>query len=812
MLLATTLTTLAQPRQEVILTDGWQFQAEQEGKVQEKWQTVRVPHDWAIAGPFDKKWDLQKVAIEQNGEKEATEKSGRSGALPWIGAGHYRRIFYIPQGCERAELVFDGAMSEPTVCINGQKAGYWAYGYNAFRVDITPFMKPGENQLDVDLLNIEESSRWYPGAGLYRPVKLVMTGKICLDEWGTFIRTLSADQNSAHVAVSSQIQPATITPDLRIMVDIMDAQGKIVGQAESQLSVSGAAELDFNITQPKLWSPESPYLYQVRTRLYDDGKLLDEITNKMGIRTISVTKEGGFQLNGITRKIKGVCLHHDLGPLGAAVNKAALIRQIKLMKEMGCDAIRTSHNMPSQMQMDICDSLGMMVMAESFDMWLYPKCKNGYARFFNDWSDRDIENLILANRNHPSIIMWSIGNEIPEQGSEEGREIARHLQGLCHLFDPTRPVTQGMDRAEEALKSGFAQVMDVPGFNYRVHKYEQNLKQLPQGFLLGSETASTVSSRGVYKFPVKVTDNSQYASWAPTYDPKAIKKADGQCSSYDVEYCSWSNLPDDDWVWQDDKDWVIGEFVWTGFDYLGEPTPYDEYWPSRSSYFGICDLAGLPKDRYYLYRSRWNKNQHTIHLLPHWSWGQARKGKVTPVYCYTDYPSGELFINGKSQGKVTKNPKERLDRYRLRWNDVKYEPGELKVVVYDANGNAAGEEIVKTAGKPADLKLEAWTANENLQANGDDLAFVTVSLTDAEGTLIPQADDQLTFEVTGAGTFEAVCNGDATSLESFKQPTMKLFSGQLVVVVRSTQKAGTLTLKVSDAKRKLSKAIDIAVR
>ena len=812
MLLATTLTTLAQPRQEVILTDGWQFQAEQEGKVQEKWQTVRVPHDWAIAGPFDKKWDLQKVAIEQNGEKEATEKSGRSGALPWIGAGHYRRIFFIPQGCERAELVFDGAMSEPTVCINGQKAGYWAYGYNAFRVDITPFMKPGENQLDVDLLNIEESSRWYPGAGLYRPVKLVMTGKICLDEWGTFIRTLSADQNSAHVAVSSQIQPATITPDLRIMVDIMDAQGKIVGQAESQLSVSGAAELDFNITQPKLWSPESPYLYQVRTRLYDDGKLLDEITNKMGIRTISVTKEGGFQLNGITRKIKGVCLHHDLGPLGAAVNKAALIRQIKLMKEMGCDAIRTSHNMPSQMQMDICDSLGMMVMAESFDMWIYPKCKNGYARFFNDWSDRDIENLILANRNHPSIIMWSIGNEIPEQGSEEGREIARHLQGLCHLFDPTRPVTQGMDRAEEALKSGFAQVMDVPGFNYRVHKYEQNLKQLPQGFLLGSETASTVSSRGVYKFPVKVTDNSQYASWAPTYDPKAIKKADGQCSSYDVEYCSWSNLPDDDWVWQDDKDWVIGEFVWTGFDYLGEPTPYDEYWPSRSSYFGICDLAGLPKDRYYLYRSRWNKNQHTIHLLPHWSWGQARKGKVTPVYCYTDYPSGELFINGKSQGKVTKNPKERLDRYRLRWNDVKYEPGELKVVVYDANGNAAGEEIVKTAGKPADLKLEAWTANENLQANGDDLAFVTVSLTDAEGTLIPQADDQLTFEVTGAGTFEAVCNGDATSLESFKQPTMKLFSGQLVVVVRSAQKAGTLTLKVSDAKRKLSKTIDIAVR
>ena len=813
MLLTVSMTTLAQPRQEVVLTEGWQFQAEQDGQVQEKWQTIRVPHDWAIAGPFDKKWDLQKVAIEQNGEKEATEKSGRSGALPWIGAGHYRRIVNIPKGYERAELVFDGAMAEPTVCVNGQKAGYWAYGYNAFRVDITPFMKTGDNLIEVDLLNVEESSRWYPGAGLYRPVKLVLTGKRCLDAWGTFIRTLSADQQFAQVAISSQIQPAMITSDLRIMVDILDAQGKIVCQAESQLSVAGATEMNFDIKQPQLWSPEKPYLYQVRTRLYDDGTLLDEITHKMGIRTISVSKEKGFQLNGVTRKIKGVCLHHDLGPLGAAVNKAALIRQIKTMKEMGCDAIRTSHNMPSQLQMDVCDSLGMMVMAESFDMWIYPKCKNGYARFFNDWSDRDIENLVLANRNHPSIIMWSIGNEIPEQGSEEGREIARHLQGLCHLFDPTRPVTQGMDRAEEALKSGFAQVMDVPGFNYRVHKYQTNIEQLPQGFLLGSETASTVSSRGVYKFPVKVTDNSQYASWAPTYDPKAILKADGQCSSYDVEYCSWSNLPDDDWVWQDDKDWVIGEFVWTGYDYLGEPTPYDEYWPARSSYFGICDLAGLPKDRYYLYRSHWNKDQHTIHLLPHWSWGSARKGKVTPVYCYTDYPTGELFINGKSQGKVTKNPKERLDRYRLRWNDVKYQPGELKVVVYDANGNAVGEETIKTAGKPADLKLEAWTASDNgLMADGEDLAFVTVSLTDAEGTLIPQADDQLTFEVSGSGSFEAVCNGDATSLESFKQPTMKLFNGQLVVVVRSAKKSGTLTLQVSDARRKLSKTVEIAVR
>ena len=822
MLLTASLTAVAQPRQETYLHEGWQFSLDNKdvaSQEQPKWQTVRIPHDWAIAGPFDKKWDLQKVAIVQNGEKEATEKSGRSGALPWIGQGHYRRIISIPKECRHAELVFDGAMAEPTVKLNGQEAGYWAYGYNTFRVDLTPFMKAGDNLLEVDLKNVEESSRWYPGAGIYRPVKLVTTGPEWIDPWTTLIRTTELKDGRATVALTMGLG---CIPDSyqAIEVELRDAKGRLVGHEHQAVAANGKdTEFCFNIQQPKLWSPESPYLYTAHIKYMQNGQTLDEVKQKFGIRTVKVSKEGGFQLNGETRKIKGVCLHHDLGPLGAAINKAALIRQIKMMKEMGCDAIRTSHNMPSQMQMDICDSLGMMVMAESFDMWVYPKCKNGYARFFKDWSDRDIENLILANRNHPSIVMWSIGNEIPEQGSEDGREISSHLQELCHQLDPTRPVTQGLDHAEASIKSGVAKVMDIPGFNYRVHKYEQSIAELPQGFLLGSETASTVSSRGVYKFPVVPNDNSKFASWAPGYDPKALLKADGQCSSYDLDYSPWSNLPDDDWVWQDDKDWVIGEFVWTGYDYLGEPSPYDEYWPSRSSYFGICDLAGLPTDRYYLYRSKWNKNQHTIHLLPHWSWGLSKKdkgnriGQETPVYCYTDYPTGELFINGKSQGKISKNPAERLDRYRLRWNHVKYEPGEIKVVVYDAQGNVAGEQTVRTAGKPAELKLEAWTANEaGLNADGDDLAFVTVSLTDTEGTLIPQADDQLTFEVTGTGSFEAVCNGDATSLEPFKKPTMKLFNGQLVVVVRSAKEPGTLTLKVTDAARGFTKSIDIAVR
>jgi beta-galactosidase len=497
---------------------------------------------------------------------------------------------------------------------------------------------------------------------------------------------------------------------------------------------NGLVNTTLKVKAPRLWSPETPYLYTLTTKVTKDGKTLDEKQQKIGIRTIRVSREGGFQLNGQTRKLKGVCLHHDLGPLGAAINKAALIRQIRTLKEMGCDAIRTAHNMPSTWQMEICDSMGMMVMAESFDMWIYPKCKNGYARFFKEWALKDITNLVLNHRNHPSIVMWSIGNEIPEQWSEEGRQIAKQLQGLCHQLDPTRPVTQGMDRAEDALNSGFAQAMEVPGFNYRVHKYENNIKQLPQGFLLGSETASTVSSRGVYKFPVVPTDNSQFASYSPNYDPTALTKADGQCSSYDVEYCSWSNLPDDDWVWQDDKDWVIGEFVWTGYDYLGEPTPYDEYWPSRSSYFGIMDLAGLPKDRYWLYRSKWNTKEHTVHLLPHWTWPE-RKGEVTPVYCYTDGIEAELFVNGKSQGRIRKNPAERLDRYRLRWNNVKYEAGEIRVVAYDAQGNKIGEDSRRTAGKPTAIVAQA--DRKSYRADGEDLVFVTIGVADSKGVAVP---------------------------------------------------------------------------
>ena len=793
---------------------NWEFSRDRHS-----WEQVTVPHDWAISGPFDKKWDIQVVAIEQNGEKEKSEKTGRSGALPWIGEGHYRTKVVLDELPGHAELVFDGAMSEPVVFVNGKEAGHWAYGYNAFRIDVTPYLYKGENQIAVDLKNVEESSRWYPGGGIYRPVKLVTTLKTHIDEWSVYVRTMSIDKEKAVVEAE-----AKLVGDLENMVGSMVLTGPDGRQAESgdvRIEPDGKFYARFAFKNPQLWSPETPYLYNMKAAVYKLGQagtpehreLIDAKTVKTGIRTVRVSREHGFELNGQTRKLKGVCLHHDLGPLGAAVNKAALIRQVHILKQMGCDAIRTSHNMPSTMQMEVYDSLGMMVMAESFDMWIYPKCKNGYARFFRQWAEKDVENLVLNHRNHPSLVMWSIGNEIPEQWSEEGRQISIRLQGICHVLDPSRPVTQGMDRVDNALSSGFAQAMDVPGFNYRVHKYLPGIERLPQGFLLGSETASTVSSRGVYKFPVEYSNHK-------TYD-------DGQCNGYDSEWCSWSNLPEIDFMAMDDLPFTIGQFVWTGFDYLGEPTPYDGYWPSRSSYFGICDLAGLPKDRYYLYRSQWNSGAHTIHLLPHWTWS-GREGEVTPVYCYTDYPMAELFVNGKSQGKITKASSEQVnfynaniekhtpqtifDRYRLRWNNVRYEPGELKVVVYDEQNNRVGEQVVRTAGKPTALKLDVWTQQGNtLKADGDDLAYVTVSLVDKRGIEVPMADDQLTFEVKGAGSFRAVCNGDATSTEVFTEPTMRLFNGKLVVTVQAADHAGKLQLTVRNKSNSRVKASTVSI-
>ena len=632
---------------------------------------------------------------------------------------------------------------------------------------------------------------------------------VSIDPWATFLRTEKTDSASATLAFDTQVKGATGQEGWAVEVSLLNPKGWVEQAAHASLDQEGRVHISLPVAKPRLWSPETPHLYRVAVTLYQNGRVVDAFHMNTGIRTIAYSKERGFELNGQARKFKGVCLHHDLGPLGAALNKAALIRQVKALKDMGADAIRTSHNLPSQMQMEVYDSLGMMVMAESFDMWRYPKCKNGYAQYFDEWSERDLTHLVLSNRNHPSLVMYSIGNEIPEQGSREGRDIAARLQDICHRYDSTRPVTQGMDRVDAALKSGFAQVMDITGFNYRVHKYDGAISQLPKGFLLGSETASTVSSRGVYKFPVRFK--------------VASEEADGQVNGYDTEWCSWSNLPEVDFMAMEDKPYTIGQFVWTGYDYLGEPTPYDNYWPSRSSYFGILDLAGLPKDRYYLYRSVWNTQEHTLHLLPHWTW-PGRERQVTPVFVYTDYPEAELFVNGKSQGRRQKDTMlrgdgplvstpelaaERAKRYRLMWNDVKYEPGELRVVAYDASGRPAAEQTVRTAGRAAAIKLKA--DRSTLHADGADLSYITVSLVDKNGTELPTATDYIEVEVRGAGTFKAICNGDATSVEVFTEPHMHLFSGKLVVTVQAGKAIGDIDVVVKDKKAKLQNTIKLKV-
>ncbi|WP_430809639.1 MULTISPECIES: DUF4982 domain-containing protein [unclassified Carboxylicivirga] len=770
--------------------EHWQFKkGEEAGAAQSNyddsaWETVTVPHDWAIYGPFDKEIDKQMVRIVQNNEQKATEKTGRTGALPFIGAAWYRTKIDLSDLRDNKQvlLCFDGAMSNAQVYVNGQKVGERPYGYSYFYFDITDLVSDNaDNQIAVRLENHPFSSRWYPGAGLYRNVKVVVNDKVSFQHWGHFITTPFISEEQARVNIQSRVQGS----DVRVELSIRDQQGKIVAKGSSDQQFGDKIEQHVAVPNPVLWSPDSPYLYTAQLNLFQGNTLKDTETVRFGIRDVSYTPEQGFQLNGETIKFKGVCLHHDLGPLGVAINKAALKRQLTILKDLGCNAVRSAHNMPSIEQLELCDEMGFLFLAESFDEWKKPKVANGYNKYFDEWAEKDVVNLVRATRNHPCVVMWSAGNEVPDQWGSDGVKRLKFLQDVFHREDPTRPVTVGMDQVKAVMNSGFGAVVDMPGLNYRVHLYEEAYERFPQGYLLGSETASTVSSRGVYKFPVEGGPDIQHD--------------DLQCSSYDLEYCNWSNIPEDDFVMQDDKPWVIGEFVWTGFDYLGEPTPYDNYWPSRSSYFGICDLAGLPKDRYYLYRSRWNTEEETLHVLPHWTW-KGREGETTPVFVYTSYDSAELFVNGKSQGKRTKSKESKLQRYRLMWNDVKYEPGSIKVVAYDASGKVAMEKEVHTAGEAYTLKLEA--DRTELIADGKDISFVTVSVVDKDGRLCPHADHQLNFEVQGAGSFRAACNGDATSLELFHEPSMQAFSGQLVVLVQADKKGGDIQLTVGGDKLK----------
>ena len=794
LLLTAALPARAQaPRQEYLLTTDWKFTkgdvpAAAQGDFNDAhWQSVRVPHDWAIDGPFDGRNDLQTVRIAQNNEQQATPKAGRTGGLPFIGVGWYRRPLAVPGfgPGKRAVLLFDGAMSNAQVYVNGQKAGSWPYGYNSFSFDITPYLRgAGGNTLAVRLENLPESSRWYPGAGLYRNVHLLVTADVHVPVWGTYLTTPEINPEFAEIKLKTKVvTPGNAYRPLRLQTEIRDPAGQVVATVTSQLAATDGQAFEQNLVvkQPRLWSPATPVLYAAYSTLYDGDAVRDTYRTPFGIRSFTFTAGRGFALNGQPRQFRGVCNHHDLGPLGAAVNTAALRRQLVLLKDLGCDAIRTTHNMPAPELVRLCDEMGFMLMVEAFDEWKTPKVKNGYHRYFDEWAEQDLVNMVQHYRNDPAVILWSIGNEVPDQGAPGGNKLAKQLQDIVHREDPTRPVTAGMDQLDAAITNNFAAVLDVPGFNYKPHRYPEAFAKLPQGFLLGTETASTVSSRGVYKFPVVKAKQRQYP--------------DNQSSSYDLEACSWSQVPDEEFARQDDLPYVAGEFVWTGFDYLGEPTPYDESWPSHSSYFGILDLAGLPKDRYYLYRARWNTAAPTLHLLPHWTW-PGREGQTTPVFCYTSYPAAELFVNGQSQGRQIKHASgQPQTRYRLMWNEVKYAPGTLKVVAYDAQGRPAATEEVRTAGRPHHVRLVA--DRTRLSADGQDLAFVTARVEDAQGNLCPDAAGELRFAVSGNGRFRAVGNGDPTCLELFQEPHMHAFHGQLVAIVQAGDAAGRVQLTVT---------------
>ena len=792
-------------RSEILLERNWKFHRGDAENAQTvayddaSWQTVTVPHDWAIYGPFSRDNDLQYKQVVENGETKATWKTGRTGGLPYEGVGWYRTSFDASKS-GRTTLIFDGAMSEARVYVNGKEVIFWPYGYSSFHIDVTEHLTADgkNNVLAVRLENRPSSSRWYPGAGLYRNVHVLSTGNTCVPVWGTQITTPHVKEGFASVSLKTKVQnPGDEVLEFQTVIYGPDGKEVSSNTRSVKYQTGRPIEQSFIVENPQLWSPESPSLYVARTTLKRGEEVLDVYDTRFGIRTIEFIPEKGFYLNGKPYKFQGVCNHHDLGPLGAAINVAGLRHQLTMLKDMGCNAIRTTHNMPDPNLVKLCDEMGFLMMVEPFDEWDVAKCTNGYHRWFNaesdikgmTWAERDMLSMLHQWRNNPSVAMWSVGNEVPTQKSADGYKVVYFLQDICHREDPTRLCTSGINYTSYARNNGFADALDIPGLNYHTDGYFKMKAATHGNYVVGSETASTVSSRGVYSLDTSL---------------KFHLIDDNQCSSYDVEACAWSNIPDPDFALCEDYPWMLGQFVWTGFDYLGEPSPYDtDAWPNHSSMFGIIDLASIPKDRYYLYRSQWNKTDHTLHVLPHWNW---KEGQNVPVYVYTDYPTAELFVNGVSQGRLTKlvpdqptdgNRKDReiMKRFRLMWEDVKYVPGEIRVVAYDANGYPKMEKTVKTAGKPHHIELSTYRTD--LAADGKDLAYVTVRIVDKDGNLCTLDARLMNFSVKGEGVYRAAANGDPTCLDIFHEPQMHAFNGLLTVIVQAGETAGNVTLTVN---------------
>ena len=752
----------------------------------EKPRNVTLPHDWGIEGPFQQ------------------QLPGETGKLPWHGVAWYVKRFTISTNDhgKRFILEMDGAMSHATVWLNGRLIGGWPYGYASWQVDLTPFVSHcGESMLAIRLENLEESSRWYPGGGIYRNVWLTKTEPVHVAQWGVQVTTSDVSKDAATVTVKVDLHNDSTSEtriNLRNEIFELNAAGERSGSVASvtsgdqALDVGGKDSPKTNIRfgKPKLWSVAKPNRYVAVTTVLQEGKVVDCVETPFGIRTIEFTTTNGFLLNGERVQIQGVCNHHDLGALGAAFNTRAAERQLEILKAMGCNAIRTSHNPPAPELLDLCDRLGFLVMDETFDCWRGRKKSNDYHLLFDDWHEADVRALIRRDRNHPSVILWSIGNEIPEQANVNRFYIAKELAAIVRSEDSTRLVTAGCNH-DVAGFNGFQNIVDVFGYNYKPHLYGKFHTTNPSVPLYASETSSCISSRGEYFFPVS--------------DDKSKGMADFQMSSYDLYAPRWATTPDTEFKGQDENLFSAGEFVWTGFDYLGEPTPYTDDLsnlnnysnaedkaraekelkefgkiksPSRSSYFGIIDLAGFPKDRYYIYQARWRPNFPMAHILPHWNWA-GREGEVTPVHVYTSGDEAELFLNGKSLGRKKKSALE----YRLRWDEVKYAPGELKVVAYK-NGKKWATDSVKTTGAAAKILLSPDRAT--IAADRKDLSFITVTVADKKGRLVPRSKNQIKFEIEGPGEIVAVDNGDATSFESFQSKERKAYNGLALVIVRAT--------------------------
>ncbi len=774
-------------REVVTIQSGWKFskgsndQAYQKDFNDSKWETVSIPHDWAISGPFIEDGD------------------GSTGKLPWKGEAWYRNVLKVSKELKDKTiyLIFDGIMAFPQVYINGELAGKWDYGYNSFYLDVTDFVVPGDdNTIAIHVDTRNHDSRWYPGAGIYRKIQMISADPVHVDIWGSYVTTPIIKKNYSDVRVAHEINNKSASDKQNISVEniIISPQGKEVARKTETMNIRASekkrTEVTFTLNRPEKWDINNPVLYKVKTLVSVDGKVVDEHITPFGVRSIRFTPDEGFYLNDRRVQFKGVCLHSDFGPLGVAFNTRAMERQLEIMKSMGVNAIRNSHNTAAPELPELCDKMGLLFFNEVFDKY---DAKAGIldTTNFENFAHRNIANFIKRDRNHPSVFLWSVGNEIMDvmNNRDNGFYRLNIMISYVRMYDPSRPVTLVSSFLESALKRHF-DYYDVHAWNYdRRYRLARQLE--PNKSVIISESASTLSTRGFYELPLpeKKTDFT-----------KSL-----QVSSYDLHAPLWAEIADDDFMWQEEENYVAGEFVWTGFDYLGEPTPYTnqavkkmgygDTAASRSSYFGVVDLVGIPKDRYYLYKSYWMPEEKTIHILPHWNW-EEKEGENVPVFVYTNGDSAELMLNGISQGferKIVDSEKS-VERYRLMWKNVVYQPGELKAVAYK-DGEVLGEQIVRTASEIDEIRL---TPDKTLIRPGiKDLSYVLIEAFDKDGNPVPLADNLVKFDIKGPGIIAGVGNGNPQSFSSFQAPEVKLFYGKAMLIIEGGDKPGIINIKAS---------------